>query len=164
MLLHRVWRQCCVFFLALIASSMYRIVPVVGLPCAFLPENPTWGDLIETLNAPGDFASLCPFTIRGDQACPSPNNGAKYNVTQNDLLLVCDLTAGLGDECIIDCPSTQFNVQGGFTAQSITFRGSSTTPVIVGEYKCSCTVHLPIVVAHTMLPLYHNLTHTHMPS
>ena len=157
MFLHRDWRQCCVFFLVFITPSMYRIVPVVGfesrsLPCEFLPENPTWGDLIETLNAPGDFASLCPFTIQGEQACPSPNNGAQYNVTQNDLFLVCDLTAGLGDECIIDCPSTQFNVQGGFTAQSITFRGSSTTPVIVGEYECRCTVRVPIVVADAMLP------------
>ena len=83
------------------------------------------------LNQPGDFASLCPFTIQGDEACPSQESSRNTHfVIQSDLSLVCDLTAGLGDECIIDCPYTQFIVVGGFTAQSITFRGG-TTPVIV---------------------------------
>jgi hypothetical protein len=109
--------------------------------------SPTWDDFVALLdgyqyNPSGmGLGVLCPFVIRGD-ACPSynknSNDGGGYVVT-TDLYLICDssydyATASKQGGCIIDCPTTHFQVassSGTLTLEGFALRGSERTSIIV---------------------------------
>lgn len=103
-----------------------------NVPCTYLPDNPTWSDLVDMLNAV-DFAFLCPFTITGS-ACPTALEESNRIITveRSGQSLICDLTSTTDAECVIDCPLVQFVVKGDFTVESIKFR-NYLEPVIVVE-------------------------------
>jgi len=124
---------CILILLATTQQPRVEALQPRNLPCDFLPDNPTWNDLRNALDQPSEFAYLCPFRIEG-AGCPQSvdDSNRKYTVEQSiDQSLVCDLTAGVESECVIDCPLVGFVVQGGFTAESITFRNYNDPVVVV---------------------------------
>lgn len=111
-----------------------------NLPCDFLPDNPTWNDLRDALDQSGGFAYLCPFRIEGAGCPQSDDVNRRYIVKQSiDQSLVCDLTAGVESECVINCPFVSFLVKGSFTVESIIFRNYSAPVVVVDPNATSTT-------------------------
>lgn len=116
---------------------------------------PTWQQLAKTMQdaSNNDFVFLCPFQIKGEEACApadplSPALVVSSPVDQQIIVscgdyLYVDGNGGEEDNdaaaaaaatgCVIDCPQTKFIVPGkqSLFLQGLTIRGSRSTAVVV---------------------------------
>jgi hypothetical protein len=120
--------------LHVVVVLLAAFISIIDGYCDSLSGDATWEDLIYKLDEANNFGGLvlfCPFEISGSR-CPSEN--VTYTV-ETYLELVCLPQLGLtGDRCMIDCPTTQFVVQGELHIESMTFSSAERSVINVEPF------------------------------